>query len=492
MIADKSLAPYPLAPAIDKGWLPCVLIAACVGAVIAVMGGVLSSVILAALVAAALTLANYRFGLWFLVLLIPISAAPVFPRALFGIAGANPYNALLALTLLSFLAERALRRKGYWLAGYRRFWWAYMLPVCVAVLIGTQHFSEIPAFAFVTGPVHFTTLGGYVRDIFLKPMLYLVVALLLGIAVREGMKPTAVIVALCLSLWVFAAWVTGYILASGVGLGQLASATNREALSGTGMHANDLGNLAAAMLTLMLFAIAGARRAATLRWLYAATAGLAAALLLISFSRGAWLAFAVGLTAFFVMQRRLSVVLVGLLVIACALPLLPTEIYERVTTGIGTGGSLVLHSSDDPLTAGRVAGIWFPLFSEVREHPFFGNGLFAIAWSEPFRTGAMRLATLNPHNLYLKLLLEVGIVGLILVLWFFADLWRRFRAAGEEKSTSREAAWLFSGAAAALLGYAVFGLTGGDYLPETANFWLWIAFGLVLSTRAGGAIQHQS
>lgn len=491
MIAGKAPGQYLPVDTFDKTWLVCAIVAGCFGGIIAVAGGVMSGVILAGLVAAGLTLRNYRFGLWFLVLLIPISAAPVFPRALLGIPGANPYNALLGLTLLSLLAEHLSRRKPNPFMAYARFWWAFLLPVALAALIGSQHFDEIPHFAFLTGPVHFTTLGGYLRDIFAKPMLYVLVALLLGAALRDGMKPTAVIVALCLSLWVFAAWVGGYVVVAGIGLGQLANATNREALSGTGLHANDLGSLAAAMLTLMVFAIAGANRAATLRWFYVATAGIAGTLLLISFSRGAWLAFAVGLTVFFIMQRRVRVVIAGVLVLACALPLLPTEIYERLSTGIGTGGSLVLHSGDDPLTAGRVAGIWIPLFSEVRAHPLFGNGLFAIAWSEPFRTGAMRLATLNPHNLYLKLLLEIGVVGLILVLWFFAGLWRRWRAAGSDVPTPGEVKWFFSGAAAALLGYAAFGLSGGDYLPEPANVWLWIAFGLLLGVRAGGVIRQQ-
>jgi O-antigen ligase len=145
----------------------------------------------------------------------------------------------------------------------------------------------------------------------------------------------------------------------------------------------------------------------------------------------------------------------------------------------------VLYSSDDPLTAGRVAGVWLPLLTEVQAHPLLGNGLMSIVWSAPFRNGALGLATINTHNLFLKMLLEVGIVGLVLAMLFFADLWRRFRTAAKDPGTPRHAAWLFDGAAAALLGYAAFGFSGGDYLPEPSNAWLWVVWGLLLALPAG-------
>ena len=469
----------------DKGLLLCCLLAAVFfGMVTAMAGGVISTVVLLSIVVAGFTLANYQLGLWFLVLLLPLSTASIFPRELLGITGANPYNALFGLTLLSFLAERIRKHKTGWNLAYHRFWWAYLAPIVLAGWVGVLHFSEIPAFAFSNGLVRFTSPGGYLRDILIKPLIYIMLALLLATAGRDGMKPHTVIVALCLSIWLFASWVFAYVLLSGIGLGQLAGATNREALSGTGMHANDLGNLAAFTLTLMIFAIASADKTAAMRWLYVMTAGIASALLLISFSRGAFLAFAVGLTVFFIVQRRLRIVIGGLFVLAFILPLLPIELYERLSTGLNTGGTMVMHSSNDPLTAGRVAGVWLPLLSEVQSHPLFGNGLLSTAWSVPFRSGALTLATLNPHNLYLKILLEIGWVGLVLVTLFFVDLWRRFRAAARGAATPRQVAWLFDGSAAALTGYAASGLTGGDYLPDPSNILLWIGWGLLLAVPA--------
>jgi hypothetical protein len=392
---------------------------------------------------------------------------------------------LFAITLLSFLTERLWKQQAGWTVAYPRFWWAYLAPIVVAALVGVMHFSEIPAFAFSKELVRFNSPFGYLRDILIKPLIYLLLAFLIGTACRAGMKPHALIVAMCLSIWLFAAWVFAYILLSGIGLGQLASATSRESLSGTGMHANELGALSASMLTLMIFAIANPDKSGVPRGLYVITAGISAALLLISFSRGAFLAFAIGLLVFFVVQRRLKIVIVGLIALAFILPILPGELFERLSTGVNTGGTMVLHSSDDPLTAGRVAGVWLPLLTEVQSHPVFGNGLLSVAWSWPFRSGALGLATLNPHNLYLKMLLEIGVLGLLLMLWFFFDLWRRLRAAASDPSTPQSLSWLFIGASAALLGYAGYGLSGGDYLPDPSNALLWIVWGLLLAVPAG-------
>jgi O-antigen ligase len=469
----------------DKGWLLCLPVAVFFGVVTAIAGGMVSVAVLISIVVAGFTLANYRIGLWLLVFLLPLSATAIFPREILGITGANPFNALFGLTLLSFFADRLWKQKAASSLTYPRFWWAYLAPIGLAALIGVQHVSEIPAFAFSKELIRFNSPGSYLRDILIKPLIYLMLAFLLGAAGRSGMKPTTVIAAMCLSIWLFAAWVFTYVVMSGIGLGQLASATSRESLSGTGMHANDLGALAASMLTLMIFAIANADKTRALRGLYVMTAVISGALLLISFSRGAFLSFAVGLTVFFIAQRRLKIVIVALIALACILPILPVELYERLSTGVNTGGTMVLHSSDDPLTAGRVAGVWMPLLSEVQSHPVFGNGLLSIAWSLPFRSGALGLATLNPHNLYLKILLEIGLVGLVLVMLFFIDFWRRLRAAAADSATPRNLAWLFMGASAALMGYAGYGMSGGDYLPDPSNAMLWVIWGLLLAVSAG-------
>lgn len=455
------------------------------GIATALVGGVISGLLLVSLTASVAALANYRVGIWFLVLLLPLSATTVFPHQVLGITGANPYNALFVLTLVSFLGTKLLRGTTGGAMAYPRLWWAYVLPLVAAALVGSQHISEIPEFAYASELIRFTSASGYFRDALVKPLTYVILALLLGAAVRDGMKPGNIVSAFCLSIWLLAAWVIAYVLLSGVGLDQMSSNSARGLLTRTGMHANGLGAFAAFALTVMIFSIANPDRNAGLRGLYIATAFVSGTLLVISFSRGGFLAFAAGLAFFFILQRRVRVIVIALLSLAFILPLLPAEFYDRLTVGFGTGGSMVMYSRDDPLTAGRVAGIWMPLLSEVRAHPLFGNGLLAVAWSMPFRSGALVMETLNPHSMYLKILLELGVVGFALVAFFFVDLWKRFRSAAIDVATPSQLAWFFQGAAAALVGHGVFGVSGGDYLPNPSNALLWVVLGLLLAVPGG-------
>jgi hypothetical protein len=436
---------------------------------------------LLAIVALAVTLFNYRVGIWFLVFLLPLSSTTIFPRQLFGITGANPYNLLLGITIVAFVLRRAYSTKVTTIGVYLpRLWWAYVLPIVAAALVGVRHIHEIPSFVHALGLVHFTSADGYLRDALIKPLTYVFLSLLIGLAIQDGMKPRSVVVAMCMSVCLLTVYIGNFAVQSGLSLATLSNASARESFAPTGLHANGLGAFAAMGLTMMVFALTNKHLDHGLRWLFSATAALSGILLLISFSRGGFVAFAVGLTIFLISQRQLKIIAISILAAGVIFVLLPAEFYDRLLTGLGTGRSMALHRSDDPLTAGRVAGVWIPLLPVVFDHPVFGNGLLSIAWSAPLRNGSLALATLHPHNVYLKILLEMGFVGLILMILFFIELWKRFRHAAISPSVPKEMAWVFSAAAASLVGYAVLGFTAGDYLPVYANGPIWISLGLLL------------
>src|SRR4026207_2153981 len=61
--------------------------------------------------AARAAMVDFRAGAVVLMVLLPISGIPVFPRTMFGFTGLNPINVLMAATLVSFL----LRGRQVWL-----------------------------------------------------------------------------------------------------------------------------------------------------------------------------------------------------------------------------------------------------------------------------------------------------------------------------------------------------------------------------------------
>lgn len=61
----------------------------------------------------------------------------------------------------------------------------------------------------------------------------------------------------------------------------------------------------------------------------------------------------------------------------------------------------------------------------IRDHPLIGVGTGGFAHAYAERVGQTGLAaTRNPHNQYLLIMAQVGVVGLCLLLWFFAQQWR--------------------------------------------------------------------
>jgi O-antigen ligase len=61
----------------------------------------------------------------------------------------------------------------------------------------------------------------------------------------------------------------------------------------------------------------------------------------------------------------------------------------------------------------------------IREHPLVGVGTggFAQAYAERVASQGL-IRTRNPHNQYLLLMAQVGIVGVLLLLWLFTQQWR--------------------------------------------------------------------
>ncbi len=65
----------------------------------------------------------------------------------------------------------------------------------------------------------------------------------------------------------------------------------------------------------------------------------------------------------------------------------------------------------------------------VREHPLagVGTGGFAAAYAQQTKDSGL-LPTVNPHNEYLNLAVQLGIAGLLAAVWLFAMVWRHARA----------------------------------------------------------------
>jgi O-antigen ligase len=431
-----------------------------------------------ALIGCIFILRDFRIGVVLLIVLLPISRSTVFPHEMLGITGLNPLNLLLLATLAAYLLQ-ALPDGSFRRFVPGRLLWLYIVPIVVAGVLGSRHVGEIPP-SLMNKLIEFSNATGYLRDVVVKPLSTVVFALLVAAAVARSERPEKFLTPMLVSTWVMVALVCVYVLDSGISLTELASSVSREFLSPLGMHANELGRLYAFAYALLLFTWVETKGAWP-RFALLASMGLVVVALMLTFSRGAFLAFAL-INALFLLWRRdaKTAILFGV-VAACGLLLMPEAVYDRISTGFGQDAA----GGTDTISAGRIDHIWLPLLPEIPGSPIWGHGLSSILWSAPMRKGPgwEILAVGHPHNAYLQALLDMGVVGLVLLSAYFIHVWKGFRALSADPALKPALRGFFLGAAAGLASLLVSYMTDSSLTPGPEQAFLWLAIGMMYGQR---------
>jgi hypothetical protein len=435
--------------------------------------GLGAALICISLLACVFCLRDFRWGVVLLILIMPISSSFLFPHSMFGISGLNPLNLLLAATLgsytLAYAGKGALRA-----LGSRPLVFRYIAPIVMGALLGMSHANEIPGIFVDMEWIEYVGPGGYLRDLLFKPMLLVLYAMLVGVAVGHSRTTKRFLTPMLVSMWVMALLVIVFIAASGVSLSQLAGTYERSFLSPLGMHANDLGRLYATAYALLLFIWDRTPRA-SLKAFLIVSMGLVAAALLLTFSRGAIVAFVIVNVIYLFSRRKLKTLILGAMLLPVVLALMPGAIWSRLDMGMGQGVNAV--------SAGRVSGIWAPLMPWAADSPIWGHGLQSLLWSPAMRGGHMLQVT-HPHSAWLQAVLDTGFIGLILMLAFWmGHVWRGFRALARDPSLEPEVGGFFEGAAAGLLGIVIANVAGSSFFPVPEQSFLWLAVGLMYGLR---------
>src|SRR2546429_393523 len=315
-----------------------------------------------------------------------------------GLLGAAWGMAVAAGGLISLYLFASLIACGFILFYFRI---GVVLPILIAGAIGSRHIREIaPTLLIVYQGLDFPDAASYLRDMVLKPMLMLVFAVVVGAAVAKSARPERFLLPALVSICMMALLVLVYVAHSGVALAQLAKEDSRQFLSTLGLHANDLGRLYAVGYALVLFTWSDARSRA-LRLALLAAAAMTAVALILTFSRGAFVALAV-VSALYVLWRfSAKTLLVAACAAVAALLFARGAISERLSSGEGAGLNAI--------SSGRLNGLWLPLLPEVWRHAVLGNGIGSILWSDAMRRGAGQtmLVVTHPHNAYLQAALDM-------------------------------------------------------------------------------------
>ena len=427
------------------------------------------------LIGCAFILRDFRIGVVLLIVLMPISRSWVFPHAMLGITGLNPFNLLLVATLGSYML-RGLSAQPMGRFVPRGLLWLYIVPILVAAAMGSFHVHEIPSFLLENEVIEFDSVAGYVRDVVLKPLMMVIFAMLVAAAAAHSEKPEKFFIPAVVAVWVMSMMVIVFVAMSGISLKEMASSESREFLSALGLHANALGRLYVAGYAILLFVWIDAKDP-RFRFVLLVSMMLAAVALVLTFSRGAFLSFILVNFLFVLWRRSAKTWIVFGVLAVCVLLILPAAVYERVATGFGNG----FDSGAGAITAGRVEFLWLPLLPEVLRSPIYGHGLSSILWSEPMRAGGgvTFLAVEHPHNGYLQALLDMGVIGLVLMCAFFVHVWRGLRALSTNPGFSPELRGFYLGSAAALASLLLSYATDSSLTPGPEQSFLWLAIGMM-------------
>ncbi len=435
-----------------------------VGLAIGELGALVASLTILACLA---VFADFRVGAVLLLVMLPVEGSYLFPHSVFGVTGLNPLNLVLFATLISYLIRG--ERLGSFVP--KPLFWLFIVPIVVAGLIGSRHVDEIYPYFYEEEIIHFTDAFGYLRDLLFKPMLMVLASLVIAQAVIKSKKAENFLVPFIAAVWVMSIMAIGYVVAEGVSLGTLALSNERTFFSALGMHANDLGRLYAVAYSLLLFTW-GETKDLRLKSVIFLTMGVLTLALLFTFSRGAFVGWVMVNVLFLVWKFNARTAGLALLAVGIGLLFMPGAVVSRMSLGL-VGGADV-----NEISAGRVDEIWIPLLPELFKSPIWGNGLDATMWAKAL-WAEMMLPVTHPHNAYLQAILDMGILGMGLLLAYYWHVYKTCRDLGSNPNLSPTMRGFFQGAVAGLLCFIVTGFAGSSLRPTPEFAFLWIAIAMM-------------
>jgi O-antigen ligase len=452
-----------------------VVLALLLGFVGAIIGAQAQVLLVMVVLAGIVLLFNQPLGLVLFILLVPYNGSQTIPRL--------AQNAVFFGVVAIFFSRMALRMaagKPFDLPVPREII-VYVLLVTGSVAWGAAHLNEITFSFKMRANLGDYGLKEYVLGLYVKQMTLVVMAgIIAWLTVRNRGRSQWIIGTALFSGVLFVAMMFVVLGAGGLSFDQIR--TNRMIFIPLGRQSNSAGAMLAIIFTCSLFMWEMTRKRGLKVLLFFVNLLLMMGVLLTA-SRAAILALMVALLIYTIEFRRLRTLFAAVTILAIGFALAPDAVHDRMLQGLDSRYSFgtSVQGPGDEVTSGRV-DIWRQLAPEVARSPVIGRGLFSTQWSRYAGFGGYWAN--HPHNMFLGILMDVGIVGAVILFIFYRFVWRTFRSLGKDERLSPHVRGYFLGASAALVGYLVSGMANGYWHPSPDQVFLWVAIGLGVGYRA--------
>ncbi len=434
----------------------------------------------------------YR-GLCFMLPLLAVLERPDMPREMLGIGGVNPFNIMLGYVLVAWFVQR--RNDGSrWRADSKitRLLVIYMLILAVSTLRAYADLGSLNGAYAYLGRSTITT-SEFVIEAVINTAKWLIPGLLIAVGANSKERVRLAVVGILLTGALLSLQVIAKMMPALIGGQDLADRALRVLDRDLGYHRVDLAAITASMAWAFLAARPAFNRAiapaVTIGGFLLCTLAMAA-----TGGRAGMLSWIMCALVLGFLKWRKILILVP--VVAILAVVVVPGLRERVFEGFGNDASsqeqmerrasmgAIDESGRDQyaITSGRVV-VWPMVIEQANKRPIVGFGREAMQ-----RTGIVaRLRDdLNitsfghPHNAYLQLYLDAGIIGIVFVGWFFWLLVRRSLkvfADPPDKSALMVATMSLS--------FLVINLTASlgsqSFYPKQGATLFWIVIGLSLS-----------
>ena len=195
------------------------------------------------------------------------------------------------------------------------------------------------------------------------------------------------------------------------------------------------------------------------------------------YSRTGYFTAIFAIVAYLTISKRKKMLTVIFIVFAlvCSTILVSTFVLERATLGFK-------GKDRDVISAGRIDGIWIPLIKENVSDPekfMFGDGRYAIQASDSVLKGRVGL-TSHPHNMYLELLIDAGIISFIIIVSMYYVILRNAFHTLQHTTEAHLKENLYA-CIVSILCFLIAGMTQYTFFPTNYNIFIWVILGCTVA-----------